>query len=86
MALFRDYKTNVEMYPQWHEYLCEYQPPVLAVWGANDSIFIPPGAEAFKQDVPAAEVKLIEGPHFLLETNLVAVATYVLSFLKKKGL
>ena len=86
LALFRDYKTNQEMYPQWHEYLREYQPPLLAAWGANDSFFIPPGAEAFKQDVKAAEIKLIDGPHFLLETNVTLVATYVLDFLKRKGL
>ena len=85
LALFRDYKTNVDMYPRWHAYLREHQPPVLAAWGEHDPFFIPPGAEAFKADVPDAEVRLIDGGHFLLETQVAAVATLVLAYLKRKG-
>ena len=86
LGLFRDYKTNVESYPQWQTYLRDYQPPVLAVWGANDPGFIAAGAEAFKQDVPTAEVHLIDGSHFLLETRVTLVAWYILDFLKRKWL
>ena len=85
LALFRDYKTNPELYPKWHQYLREYQPPVLAVWAKDDPIFIPPGAEAFKNDVSGAEVKYLDGAHFLLETNVTTVAWFVLDFMKRKG-
>ena len=85
LGFFRDYKTNVESYPQWQTYLRDYQPPVLAVWGANDPGFIAAGAEAFKRDVPSAEVHLLDGSHFLLETNVTLVAWYIVDFLKRKG-
>ncbi|KAL9082157.1 MAG: hypothetical protein Q9159_006672 [Coniocarpon cinnabarinum] len=86
LSLFRDYGTNPGLYPKWQEYLREKQPPVLAVWGKNDSIFVPAGAEAFKDDVPHAEVHLLEGGHFLLETHVVEVGELMLDFLKRKGI
>ncbi|KAL9048528.1 MAG: hypothetical protein Q9162_007688 [Coniocarpon cinnabarinum] len=85
LALFRDYKTNFGMYAQWQAYLKERQPPLLAIWGRNDLIFIPPGAEAFKRDVPNAQVQLIDAGHFALETNLVQIAEAILGFLQRKG-
>lgn len=86
MALFRDYKTNPANYSLWHKFLEEKQPPVLAVWGKNDQIFVSPGAEAFKQHVPNAEVHLLDGGHFLLETHVTAVGDTILGFLKRRGL
>ena len=86
LSLFRDYATNVAMYPRFQAYLRASQPPVLAVWGKNDLFFVPAGAEAFRRDVPAAEVELLDAGHFVLETNLVQVAELILSFLARKGL
>ena len=83
LALFYDYRTNVKQYPQWHEMLRKVKPPVLAVWGKNDPIFIPPGAEAFKRDVPNAEVHFLETGHFALEEDLDPIANYMLAFLAK---
>ena len=83
LALFYDYRTNVTQYPQWHEMLRMVKPPLLAVWGKNDPIFIPPGAEAFKRDVPNAEVHFLETGHFALEEDLDPIANYVLAFLAK---
>ena len=85
VALFYDYRTNVEQYPAWQQWLREKQPPVLAVWGKNDPIFVPPGAEAFKRDVPGAEVHLVEAGHFALEGLEKAFAGLILEFLKRKG-
>src|SRR5581483_10721266 len=68
LALFRDYATNPPLYPALHEYLRTRRPPVLAVWGRNDPIFGPDGARAFAGDVPDAEVHLLDGGHFLLES------------------
>ncbi|KAA9395462.1 alpha/beta hydrolase [Kocuria coralli] len=70
LALFADYRTNRELYPQVHEWLRSSQVPVLAIWGRNDEIFGPAGAEAFRRDSPDARIELIDGGHFLLESNL----------------
>jgi pimeloyl-ACP methyl ester carboxylesterase len=74
-----DYKANIERYPQYQQYLRTYRPPLLAIWGKNDTFFIPPGAEAFKRDVPAADVRLLDAGHFALETNLDDIASAILS-------
>ncbi|RJQ76745.1 alpha/beta fold hydrolase [Pseudonocardiaceae bacterium YIM PH 21723] len=69
LALFRDYATNPPLYPALQEYLRREQPPVLAVWGANDPIFGPDGARAFAKDVPDARIHLLDGGHFVLESH-----------------
>lgn len=70
MELFADYVSNLDVYPRLHQYFRDSQVPLLAVWGANDPIFIAPGAEAFRRDLPNAEVHLLDGGHFLLESAL----------------
>lgn len=74
-----DYKANLERYPLYQEYLRTHRPPLLAIWGKNDSFFIPPGAEAFKRDVPNAVVKFLDAGHFALETNLEDIASAILN-------
>lgn len=81
LTLFRDYVNNVGLYPKFQEYFRTSQPPLLAVWGANDEIFGPDGARAFSADLPDAEVHLLNGGHFLLESHLDAVAGYIRGFL-----
>jgi len=81
MRLFLDYRTNVELYPKFHEYFRTSQVPLLAVWGRNDEIFGPEGARAFLRDLPEAEVHLVNGGHFLLESHLDVVAGYLRGFL-----
>ncbi|HJP75853.1 MAG TPA: alpha/beta fold hydrolase [Pseudonocardiaceae bacterium] len=83
LALFLDYRTNRPLYPLLHEYLREHQPPVLAVWGRGDEIFGPDGARAFAKDVPDAEIRLLDGGHFLLESAGDEVAELILAFLDK---
>ncbi len=73
-----DYKSNIERYPLYQQYLRAHQPPLLAIWGKNDSFFIPPGAEAFKRDVPNAVVNLLDAGHFALETDLGDIASAIL--------
>ncbi|SOD59145.1 Pimeloyl-ACP methyl ester carboxylesterase [Streptomyces zhaozhouensis] len=80
LALFADYRTNRALYPAVHAWLRAYRVPVLAVWGRNDEIFGPAGAEAFRDDVPDAEVVLLDGGHFLLESHLDEVATAIRDF------
>ena len=84
LKLFRDYATNVAMYPQLHEYFRASQVPLLAVWGEGDEIFGPAGAKAFRDDLPEAEVRLLPGGHFLLETETDEVAALIRTFLQKQ--
>jgi pimeloyl-ACP methyl ester carboxylesterase len=81
VALFRDYATNPPLYPALHEYLRTNLPPVLAVWGKNDEIFGPDGARAFADDVPNAEIHLLDGGHFLLESAGDQVAGLIRDFM-----
>ena len=83
LALFLDYRTNPPLYPVLHDYRREHQPPVLAVWGRGDEIFGPDGARAFAKDVPDAEIRLLDGGHFLLESAADEVAELILAFLDK---
>jgi pimeloyl-ACP methyl ester carboxylesterase len=77
LALFADYRTNRELYPRVHEWLRSSGVPVLAVWGKNDEIFAPEGAEAFRRDAPHAQIELLDGGHFLLESHLDEVAALI---------
>jgi pimeloyl-ACP methyl ester carboxylesterase len=83
LELFYDYRKNLTLYPAWHRYLRTAQPPLLAVWGKNDPIFLPAGAEAFLRDVPNAEVHFLETGHFALEEESDRIADYVLEFLNR---
>jgi pimeloyl-ACP methyl ester carboxylesterase len=82
-ALLYDYRTNVASYPAWQAWLRAHQPPTLVVWGRNDPSFIVPGAEAFKRDVPDAEIHLLDAGHFALDEKNDEIANLVLSFLAK---
>ncbi len=73
-----DYKANLERYPLYQQYLRTHRPPLLAIWGKNDTFFVPPGAEAFKRDVPSAEVKFLDTGHFALETHVEDIAAAIL--------
>ncbi|MGW1089918.1 alpha/beta fold hydrolase [Streptomyces sp. NPDC002596] len=83
LKLFRDYPTNVDFYPQVHQYFRDSQVPLLAVWGANDEIFGPAGAEAFARDLPDAEIHLIDSGHFALESHLEAITGHIRDFLAR---
>jgi len=83
LDLFYDYQTNVTLYPQFQEYFKASKVPVLAVWGKNDQIFIYPGAEAFKEDLPDTELHLLDAGHFAIETNGKEIASLILRFLER---
>jgi pimeloyl-ACP methyl ester carboxylesterase len=83
LALARDYPSNVELYPDVHDYFRSTQVPTLVVWGANDEIFGPAGATGFSEDLPHAEVHLLDAGHFALESDLEIVAEHVRHFLAR---
>jgi pimeloyl-ACP methyl ester carboxylesterase len=81
LDLLGDYQSNVALYPTFQQYFRTYQPPFLAVWGQNDPFFLPAGAEAFKRDLPNAEVHFVDTGHFALETHAENIATAICIFL-----
>jgi pimeloyl-ACP methyl ester carboxylesterase len=83
LDLLGDYKSNVALYPAFQEYFRKYKPPLLATWGKNDPFFLPPGAEAFKRDIPGAEVRFFDTGHFALETHCDEIARVIGDFLAR---
>lgn len=83
LDLFYDYRNNIKLYPAFHDYFRTSGVPVLAIWGKNDTIFIPPGAEAFKRDVEKVEVRFVDAGHFALETNEREFAEAMHAFFEK---
>jgi pimeloyl-ACP methyl ester carboxylesterase len=83
LDLFLDYASNVALYPAFQAYFREHRPPLLAIWGRNDPFFLPPGAEAFKRDIPAAKVRFLDTGHFALETHAGDIAATIRDFLAR---
>ena len=81
LDLFLDYASNVALYPAFHEYFRDSRPPLLAVWGKNDPFFLPAGAEAFKRDLPDADVRFVDSGHFALETHAEEIGSAIGEFL-----
>jgi pimeloyl-ACP methyl ester carboxylesterase len=81
LDLFLDYANNVKLYPKFHEYFREFKPSLLAIWGKGDPYFIPAGAEAFRRDIPDAEVRFLDTGHFALETHVETIAEAMREFL-----
>jgi pimeloyl-ACP methyl ester carboxylesterase len=83
LALFRDYRSNVDRYPAFQEYFRRHRPPTLVVWGRNDEIFGTAGAQAYARDLPDAEIHLLDTGHFALESHGEEIAALVRSFLAR---
>ena len=83
LDLLLDYASNVALYPAFHAHFRNHQPPFLAVWGKNDPFFLPAGAEAFKRDIPGAEIRFFDTGHFALETHCAEIAAAIRDFLDR---
>lgn len=81
LALFADYQRNVDLYPAFHKAFRDRQFPTLIVWGRNDPIFTMAGAEAFKRDLPRAELHYLDAGHFATETHSAEIAGHIRAFL-----
>jgi pimeloyl-ACP methyl ester carboxylesterase len=86
LDLFLDYASNVKLYPKFQEYLRNSKPPLLAIWGKNDPFFIPAGAEAYRKDLPNAQVQFLDTGHFATETHSVEIAAAIKGFLETNGI
>jgi pimeloyl-ACP methyl ester carboxylesterase len=85
LDLFLDYASNIKLYPKFQEYFRQSKPPLLAIWGKNDPFFIPPGANAYKRDLPNARVELLDTGHFAIETHVVEIAAAMKEFLEDRA-
>lgn len=81
LAMIYNYRTNPPKYPEWQAYFRKHRPPTLVIWGKNDQIFLPAGAESYRRDNPDAEVHLLDSGHFALETHTYQIAALIRDFL-----
>jgi pimeloyl-ACP methyl ester carboxylesterase len=84
LQMFYSYGSNPPLYPAWQDYLREYQPPTLIVWGEHDEIFPAAGAEPYKRDLENLEYHLIDTGHFALETHGQEIADLMRDFLNRQ--
>jgi pimeloyl-ACP methyl ester carboxylesterase len=85
LDLFLDYASNVALYPKFQEYFRTSRPPLLAVWGKNDPFFVPAGAQAYRRDIPNAEIQFLDTGHFAIETHSAEIASAMKKFLNAHG-
>jgi pimeloyl-ACP methyl ester carboxylesterase len=81
--LFYDYRTNVEAYPSWQKWMRDRQPRLLVLWGRYDQSFELSEAEAYRRDVPKAEVHILDGGHFALDTAADQISGLVQEFMDR---
>ncbi len=81
--LFYDYQSNVVAYPQWQAWLRQTRPPLLVLWGKYDPSFSLAEAQAYRRDVPDAEVHLLDAGHFALDEKVDEIAALVRDFLDR---
>ncbi len=83
LDLFLDYRSNVAAYGDFQAYFRAHQPPLLATWGKHDPFFVPAGAEAFKRDLPNADIHFYDTGHFALETHAAEIGAAIRAFLAR---
>jgi pimeloyl-ACP methyl ester carboxylesterase len=84
--LFYDYRTNVASYPAWQAWLRQIQPPALVLWGRYDPSFQVAEAEAYRCDLPHADIHVLDAGHFALDEKAGEIATLISLFLDKIGI
>jgi|SRR5450631_1768051 len=80
--LFYDYRTNVDGYPKWQAWMREMQPRLQVIWGKYDPSFDISEPEAYRRDVPNAQVHILDAGHFALDTAADQIAQLVRDFMK----
>ena len=86
VRLLEDQPSTLEWFPREQAYLRDHRPPTLIVWGPHDGYMPEPSARAYLKDLPEAELHLLGGGHWLLETHLGEVVPLVENFLKRVDL
>lgn len=85
LDLILDYRSNVMLYPAFQAYFRKHRPPLLAAWGKHDPAFLPAGANAYRRDLPDAEIHLLDTGHFALETHHDEIAGLILDFMDRNA-
>lgn len=83
LDLFYDYRTNVDLYPEWQSLFRAHQPPTLIVWGRNDQIFPESGAHPYARDLNNIETHILDTGHFALEEDGELIGTLITDFLRR---
>lgn len=84
MDLFYDYRTNVDLYPAWQQFLRDHQPRTLILWGLHDVFFTPEGGRAYLRDLPDAELHELDTGHFAVEDHLETISTAIRTFHRER--
>jgi pimeloyl-ACP methyl ester carboxylesterase len=82
--LFYDYRTNVAAYPRWQAWMRSQRPPMLVIWGRYDPSFTLAGATAYREDVPDAEIHILDAGHFALDEKPGEIAGLIGGFMKAR--
>lgn len=83
LDLFGDYGSNLALYPRFQAFFRERRPPTLIVWGQRDPFFTVAGAQAYRRDLPQAELHLLDAGHFALETDGARISALMREFLER---
>ncbi|HEX2529164.1 MAG TPA: alpha/beta hydrolase [Geminicoccus sp.] len=83
VGLMDEWRENLCWFPRYQTYLREHRPPTLIAWGPQDGYMPEGAARAYLRDLPDAELHLLDGGHWLLETNLDEVAAIARDFLER---
>jgi pimeloyl-ACP methyl ester carboxylesterase len=81
--VFYDYRTNVDAYPKWQEWMQKVQPRLMVLWGKHDLSFDLGEPERYRKDVPNAEIHVLDAGHFALDTKAGEIAGLVSGFMKR---
>ena len=81
VRLMEGLRANLAWFPKYQAYLREHQPPTLIVWGPQDGYMPVGAARAYLRDLPNAELHLLDGGHWALETNLAEIIALMRNFL-----
>jgi pimeloyl-ACP methyl ester carboxylesterase len=84
LDFFYDYRTNVQLYPQWQAFLRKQQPKTIIFWGQDDIFFTREGGESYLKDLPNAEIHRLNSGHFAVEDSLMYIADNIKAFYAKK--
>jgi len=82
--LHANYGSNIDRYPEWHDYFRRHQPPALVIWGKGDPVFTVAGAQAYAKDIKKVELHLLDAGHFALETHAAEIAAHIRRFLASR--
>jgi pimeloyl-ACP methyl ester carboxylesterase len=83
VGLMEGLKENLDWFPRYQAYLREHRPPTLIVWGPQDGYMPEASARAYLRDLPEAELHVLDGGHWALETNLDEIVALIRDFLDR---